>query len=123
MRGVLTVESAVWPVFAEVLFERLGSTLPGACAHDHAVTRRLLAGSGFDVEATIAYLRRNGGACDCEVLLKSTPKTIGYRFSCLVRNEQADEYRDDCDHDQKDHPSRRRVFEHDGDASTAGRLA
>jgi hypothetical protein len=68
--GVLTVESAVWPVFGEVLFERLGSTLPGACAHDPRVTRRLLAGSGFDVEATIAYLRENGGDCDCEVLLK-----------------------------------------------------
>src|SRR5262249_59115300 len=69
VRGVLTVESAVWPVFAEFLFQRLGSTLPGSCAHDHAVTRRLLDGSGYDVDGTVAYLRENGGACDCEILL------------------------------------------------------
>jgi hypothetical protein len=29
----------------------------------------LLAGCGFDVEATVAYLIENGGTCDCEVLL------------------------------------------------------
>jgi hypothetical protein len=52
----------------------------------------------------------------------STPKTIGHRLSCLVRNKQADQYRDDCDHDQQDHPSPRRVFEHAGTLATAGRL-
>jgi hypothetical protein len=61
--GRLTVEHVVWPVFCEVLFEKLGG-VPGACEHDHRVTRRLLAGSGFDVEATIAYLSENGGTCD-----------------------------------------------------------
>jgi Protein of unknown function (DUF2695) len=56
-------------VFVEVLFERLGSVVSGACEHEHRVARRLLAGAGLDVEATVAYLRENGGACDYEVLL------------------------------------------------------
>jgi hypothetical protein len=30
---------------------------------------RLLVGSGFDADATVAYLVENGGACDCGVLL------------------------------------------------------
>jgi uncharacterized protein DUF2695 len=64
----LTVEHFAWPIFCEALYGKLGG-VPGDCMHDHRHVRSLLDGSGFDVEATVGYLRENGGACDCTVLL------------------------------------------------------
>jgi hypothetical protein len=66
-----------------------------------------------------AAMAPTAAAATARPYLTSTPKTIGYGFSCLVRNKQADEYRDDRDHDQQDHPSPRRVFEHAGTLATA----
>lgn len=50
------------------LFHAVESGLREAgCDHSLRVTRRWLAGKTHDPEKVIAWLRANGGFCDCEV--------------------------------------------------------
>ncbi len=50
------------------LFEYLDRLDPPPCTHTHKETVEFLKGRHLPVEATIAWLKANGGYCDCEVI-------------------------------------------------------
>jgi hypothetical protein len=53
----------------QALFDMLDVEFPlQGCDHTHRITRAWLFAIGFEVEPVIAWLRENGGNCDCEAL-------------------------------------------------------
>lgn len=64
---VLTPQHPAWNRFAETLYEILENC--GGCFGDLRTCNTLLDDSPFHKEATLAYFEKNGGYCDCEVLI------------------------------------------------------
>jgi len=54
------------------LFQYLGRPNPPPCDHTHRETTAFLQSRGVPVEPTLAWLRANGGFCDCEVIFNVT---------------------------------------------------
>lgn len=54
------------------LFERLNRPNPPPCDHTLRETVEFLRENSLPVEPTIAWLRANGGYCDCEVIFNVT---------------------------------------------------
>jgi hypothetical protein len=77
MLKILTPSSNRWYEFGDMLFQRLGCDLPGLCNGDyhHAKTATALMG-GIDIEGSVAYFKKHGGYCDCEILLNVLPPGV-----------------------------------------------
>jgi hypothetical protein len=56
----------------KALFEYLGRPKPPPCDHTHRECIEFLRARKLPVEATLAWLRTNGGFCDCEVIINVT---------------------------------------------------
>ena len=54
------------------LFEYLDRPNPPPCQHDHRETAQFLTDRKLPVDSTIAWLKANGGYCDCEVIFNVT---------------------------------------------------
>ena len=78
---ILTVEHPSWPKFVEALEGPKGCnfrkepndkgverTVWTCSSKGHELSTPILESMGFDVDETIAYFRKHGGYCDCEVL-------------------------------------------------------
>lgn len=68
-REILTADSELWPDFWDRLAELLEES--GGCDNTHRWTRLALSEmpASIDVAESLDWFRRNGGFCDCEVLL------------------------------------------------------
>ena len=56
----------------QAMFDMLDVELPRqGCDHSLRLTRAWLASQGLSTELVVAWLRDNGGFCDCEVLANS----------------------------------------------------
>jgi hypothetical protein len=66
-----------WENFCETLFQTLGAELPGRCESTTYYARLLLESLGFDSENSLAYYRKYGGYCDCEILLNTAAFAVG----------------------------------------------
>ena len=66
---IMTPSHSDWDEFCELLFESLGSSLPGRCrlGHEHAIAI-LRTIPGINVKRSLKYFMRHGGGCDCEIL-------------------------------------------------------
>jgi hypothetical protein len=74
---ILTIEHSRWHEFTEDLYELIGE----GCTGSHEGTIKVLKEmGGFNVGATLKYLRANGGCCcDCEVLCNvDRPKDLPF---------------------------------------------
>jgi Protein of unknown function (DUF2695) len=60
---------ASWAIFADRLFDELGRDLPGSCDGTLNKSRTILERMKEDAPSVLAYCRKRGGFCDCEVLL------------------------------------------------------
>ena len=56
------------------LFTFLDRLDPPPCQHDHRETIQFLKSRNLPIESTLAWLRANGGFCDCEVIYNVTEK-------------------------------------------------
>jgi hypothetical protein len=56
----------------KALFEYLDRPNPPACDHSHKECLEFLNGRKLPVDATLAWLKANGGFCDCEVIFNVT---------------------------------------------------
>lgn len=56
------------------LFDFLDRPNPPPCKHDHRETIQFLKSRQLPIESTIAWLRVNGGLCDCEVIFNVTDR-------------------------------------------------
>lgn len=50
------------------LFDALSQPDPPPCTHTFQEAREYLTTHGLPVESTLAWLKRNGAGCDCEVI-------------------------------------------------------
>ena len=63
---LMTLDNPRWHEFTH----ELGSALTeNRCRNDLFQARRLLREMEVDVEASVMYLEKHGGFCDCEVLM------------------------------------------------------
>lgn len=56
----------------KALFEYLNRPNPPACDHTHKECVEYLRHRQLPIESTLAWLRENGGFCDCEVIFNVT---------------------------------------------------
>lgn len=56
----------------KALFAWLGRPNPPPCDHSHRETIQFLEQRKLPVEQTVAWLKANGGFCDCEVIYNVT---------------------------------------------------
>lgn len=72
MPAIITKDHQDFPQFVCLLGEQLKE-----CRHDHAATIEVLNVMGADILGTLAYLRSQGGYCDCEVMFNVVPWEAG----------------------------------------------
>jgi hypothetical protein len=52
----------------KALFDHLSRPNPPPCTHTHKETVQFLRAHNLPAKATVEWLQRNGGYCDCEVI-------------------------------------------------------
>jgi hypothetical protein len=77
---ILTPESNRWPEFMDRLGDALFAGLAendrrtSLCEHDHRYVTKIMTDMGdIDIPASIAYFRKHGGYCDCEIGFNLNP--------------------------------------------------
>jgi hypothetical protein len=85
-RRVLTPDpySSEWRVFLDEMWQHTG------CHGDHRVASLLLELGGYEVEASLALYRDQGGWCDCEIRLNLDAPTLEEELELFAPSNEGD---------------------------------